>query len=268
MGLSLDGVADALYAGDPADFVVTRDAAAKAARAAGDKALAAAIGKLRRPSLAAWYVNVAARASLVSLVEWLALGEDLRAAQQALDAARVRALSARRTQLEARVVGDLVAHLGALGFTASAPALDEVRATLRAALADPEASAAVASGRLTRALSYAGFGEVDLSEALAAIGAEPAASAEPPAAAAPVEPDPARVAARERALAAVAAAEEAASAAAERLGAAEAEVTEAERHLRLATTRRDKAGKASGKAAAALEAAREELERADAALHG
>ena len=44
LGLTgLDAVAGALYAGDPAAFVAARDAAAKQARAAGDRELAASI---------------------------------------------------------------------------------------------------------------------------------------------------------------------------------------------------------------------------------
>ena len=43
----------------------------------------------------------------------------------------------------------------------------DVATTLVAALASPEATAAVTSGRLTRALEYAGFGEIDLTEATA-----------------------------------------------------------------------------------------------------
>ena len=42
-----------------------------------------------------------------------------------------------------------------------------MRATAVAALADEGAGTAVSSGQLTRALSYSGFGEVDLSEAVA-----------------------------------------------------------------------------------------------------
>ena len=49
----------------------------------------------------------------------------------------------------------------------SAAAQQDVRATAIAALADERASAAVTSGQLTRALSYSGFGEVDLAEAVA-----------------------------------------------------------------------------------------------------
>ena len=38
---------------------------------------------------------------------------------------------------------------------------------MRAAVADPAAAQAVASGRLTKTLAYAGFGEVDLTAATA-----------------------------------------------------------------------------------------------------
>lgn len=159
---------DDLFAGDPSGFVAARDALAKSLRAAGDREGAAAVKALRRPSVAAWYVNIAARASLVSLREWLALGASLRAAQADPDMDRVRSLASGRAALENRVVRDLTAHLGALGVAVSAPAIDEVRATLRAALADESAADLVSSGRLERALSYGGFGEVDLSAALAA----------------------------------------------------------------------------------------------------
>ena len=49
-----------------------------------------------------------------------------------------------------------------------APVAGQVRETFVAALASTPAAEAVGSGQLTRALSYAGFGDVDLSEATAA----------------------------------------------------------------------------------------------------
>ena len=88
MGVGLTGWAaeiDALYAGDPAAFVAGRDALAKRVRGAGEREAATAIKGLRRPSLGAWYANVAARASLMSLREWLALGAEIRDAQARLD---------------------------------------------------------------------------------------------------------------------------------------------------------------------------------------
>lgn len=167
--MTLDAVIDELYAGDPAQFVARRDEAAKAARSAGDRGSAAAIKALRRPSVGAWYVNVAVRAGLISLHEWLKLGERLRAAQAAGDFAAVRAASGERAPLEQRVVSDLTAHLAAAGVAATASGVEEVRTTLRAALADESAADAVRAARLSRPLEYAGFGEVDMSAALAAM---------------------------------------------------------------------------------------------------
>ena len=245
LGLGLTGPdarVDALYAGDPAAFVAARDALAKELRAGGDREAAARVKALRRPSVAAWYVNIAARASLVSLREWLALGASMREAQAGLDMAAVRSLSAGRAALENRVIRDLTAHLRTLGASVSAPALDEVRGTLRAALADAAAAELVASGRLERALSYGGFGEVDLSAALAAMAqaraaageddAEPEREPDHPEPEPEQEPDPALVAAvdearerRDRADDAVARAEAA-------LAVAQRELREAKQELR------------------------------------
>lgn len=169
LGLStLEAVADALYAGSPQGFVAGRAEAATAARRAGDRTLAQAISKLRRPTLGAWYVNVAIRASLVSVREWLTLGEDLRAATSDGNGTAIRSLSGRRTALENRVIADLSSHLAALGVSRSPAALAEVRTTLHAVLADADAADLVCTGRLAQALDYAGFGEVVLPPATVA----------------------------------------------------------------------------------------------------
>lgn len=173
---------DALYGLDPAQFVARRDALAKQVRVDGDRAGAAAIKALRRPTVGAWYANVAARAGLVSLREWLRLGERLRAAQASGDFGALRAGGAERAGLEARVLADLTAHLADLGVVATAAGLEEVRSTLRAALADEAAAEAVRAARLARPLSYAGFGEVDMTAALAALGTSASGVVEPEAA--------------------------------------------------------------------------------------
>ena len=54
------------------------------------------------------------------------------------------------------------------GGSLSMPVANQVRETFVAALATTAAAETVGSGQLTRALSYAGFGDVDLSEATAA----------------------------------------------------------------------------------------------------
>ncbi len=70
----LDAVSAELYGGAPADFVARRDELAKQARADGDRELATAIKALRRPTVGAWYLNLAAAAGLTSLRELLDLG--------------------------------------------------------------------------------------------------------------------------------------------------------------------------------------------------
>lgn len=151
-----------LYVGPPVEFVARRDELARRARVSGDRALAAAIKALRRPTVGAWYVNVGSRAGLTSLREWLRLGRQLRQTQEAGDFAVLRELAVRRVPLEGRVLRDLAAHLAQLGVAATPAGLEEVRVTLGAALADPAAEALVAAGRVDRPLAYAGFGIVDV----------------------------------------------------------------------------------------------------------
>jgi hypothetical protein len=54
-----------------------------------------------------------------------------------------------------------------LGRPVSEQIAEEVEQTLRAGLADPAAANAVLSGRLTSALTYAGFGEAEIADAVA-----------------------------------------------------------------------------------------------------
>jgi hypothetical protein len=163
-----DGVADIpdevirdLYAGTPEQFVATRDAAVAAARAAGDKALAAAIGALRKPTLGAWLVNVLALRRPDDLAGLFALGDELRAAQRDLRGADLRQLSARRHAVVAGLV-ERARQLAAgarPGASDAALPWDEVTATLNAALSDAETAVLVRAGRLLRTTAYAGFGE-------------------------------------------------------------------------------------------------------------
>lgn len=150
-----------LYATPPDRFVAARDEAVAAARAAGDPTGARSIARLRKPTVAAWLVNLLAiqRPDLITgLVE---LSAALRTAQRDLRGAQLRELSGQRRSL----VGALVAEARALAArTPGAPSgklpLAEVEATLQAALADLEVAEQVRSGRLVRPVTYAGFGEV------------------------------------------------------------------------------------------------------------
>ena len=182
---ALAGAIAELYALDRDQFVAARDAAAAALRKAGDKTAAAAVKKLGRPTVAAWAINQLVRANPDLTQDLAALGVRLRDAQATLDAAELKGLRPDRDDLLERAVhaaGTVAAARGqALGAAA-----DEVRGTFVAALADPAAADAVTSGRLVRALSYAGFGEVELDDAVAALPA-----AQPPTRRAPTaDPTP------------------------------------------------------------------------------
>lgn len=175
---NLAAAADELYALPPGEFRAARDERAAQARAAGDRELAAAIRKLRRPTVSAWLANQLARAAGDQVAELLHLGAALREAQSALAGDRLRELSERRRQLVpalTRTAAELAAH-------ARQPVSDqaerELTGTLEAALADPAAGDAVRSGRLATALSYAGLGGPD-----AAAAVDIPDTGEPPAAA-------------------------------------------------------------------------------------
>ncbi|GMA96372.1 hypothetical protein GCM10025881_31960 [Pseudolysinimonas kribbensis] len=120
---------------------------------------------LRRPAPVAWAVNLLARDD--DLDELEALGEKLRAAQQSADRQAITTLGRQRREL----VRTLAARAGELadaaGHAVSQTVLDEVAETLQAAMADPDAAAAVRSGRLLRALESVGFEPVELEGALA-----------------------------------------------------------------------------------------------------
>jgi hypothetical protein len=166
--LNLAQVADELYGLPPSAFREARDERAGQARAAGDKDLADAISKLRRPTVSAWLVNRLAREAPGQVDELLELGESLREAQQALAGDRLRELSTRRRRLVTGLVQETRRLAEQAGQTFGASAEREVQETLEAALADPAVAEAVRSGRLTTALSYAGLGaSVDVDGAVA-----------------------------------------------------------------------------------------------------
>jgi hypothetical protein len=170
--------AEDLYHLAPEDFTAARDAAAKQARADGDREAATALKALRRPTVSAWLLNTLVHAQRELVEQLLQLGPGLAQAQAGRDAGALRALGEQRRQLVSAVVASAV---DAAGRPVAAAVRDEVAATLEAALADPASADAVRSGRLVRPLSYAGFGEVDLADAVAPPTRVPAAgSAAPP----------------------------------------------------------------------------------------
>jgi hypothetical protein len=164
----IQAAADELYAVLPAEFIAARDARAKAARSEDDEALYMQIKALRRPSTAAWLVNLLAR-SEEGFEQFSDLSQRMRDAQTNLDAPTMKELGQERTRVVAELVERAVARAKEADpqFRDTATVRDQVTSTLTAAVADPTAEAAVTSGRLVSPLSYAGFGEVDISDAVA-----------------------------------------------------------------------------------------------------
>jgi hypothetical protein len=154
----LASAAEELYALPPGDFTAARDARVAAARAAGDRDLARAIGALRRPVVSAWLVNQLAREARDQVAGLVALGESLRLAQQDLSGDRLRELSVQRRQLVAGLMAEARRLAERDGRPAGLQVEREVEATLQAALADADAAAAVRAGCLASPLSYAGLG--------------------------------------------------------------------------------------------------------------
>ncbi|RAO17616.1 hypothetical protein MED15_02957 [Micromonospora noduli] len=160
-GLSAELVQQ-LYRTPPDRFVAARDAAVAEARRAGDPTTARQLARLRRPTVAAWLVNLLAIRRPELVADLVQLADALRVAQRELRGPRLRELSAQRRA----VVGALVSEVRKLAAAepdappASRLPLAEVEATLNAAFSDAEVAEQVRAGRLLRAASYAGFGEV------------------------------------------------------------------------------------------------------------
>ncbi len=155
---ALDEVADELYELPPEDFVGARDDHVAQARERGDRELARAIGRLRRPTRPAWLANLLARHRAEQLDGLISLAAGLAEAQKTLDGASLRQLSAQRN----RAVSAMAREAGRLAQEAGSPATDaqlrELQGILEAALARPEVADEVRAGRLTRTLTYTGFG--------------------------------------------------------------------------------------------------------------
>jgi hypothetical protein len=150
------------------------------------------VAKLRRPTVVAWALNVAARAHPSAVADLLAAGERLRAAQE--QALRGDASGLRTATEERRAaVAALAAHAAAvLGDRAPAQA-GAVSATLEAATVDEEVAGLLRAGRLDKERSAAsagfGFGDVgDWTPPPPAKPAKPATAAKPAKPATPAKP--------------------------------------------------------------------------------
>lgn len=199
----LEEIATDLYALTPGDFTAERNRCAKDVRAAGDSALADRIQKLRKPTTAAWLLNALVRQHRDEVDRVLSLGAELRAAQGVLSGDELRALDRTRRQLTHAVTEQARALAREAGHPVSQQVATLVEESLRAAMTDAGAAAALSTGLLTDSFSSTGLdpvavdGLVAVPDAVSAADAGPAAPPPKRRRASPPEsgPDPAEVAA-------------------------------------------------------------------------
>ncbi|WP_166904799.1 hypothetical protein [Mycobacterium sp. DL440] len=160
--MTVDDELNSLYGLRPEEFTARRNELAAAAKKRGDVLAAKAIAAARRPTTAAWVVNLLVLTDATARPKLTDLRESLRAAHAAMDGQRIRELSTSQRLL--------VQDLARAGFAAAelpdptAALRDDVTATLQAAIADPEVTARL--GRLSRAEEWSGFGDFGASSAV------------------------------------------------------------------------------------------------------
>lgn len=223
----LSAVAHELYGLTPAEFTPARNARAKELRAAGEKELADAVRAMPRPSAAAWLANAMVRHLGEEVTGLLELGEELRRAQADLDAAQLRELTAQRRRLVSALARRGRDLAGELGHKVGPGVVEQLAATLNAAMTDKEAAEALRTGLLVAPMESSGLGGVDLDAVLAVPGA---AGGRAPEGVAPLAPkraarDAERARAREAAARRLTEAQD-------QLAAAEAEAATADRRRR------------------------------------
>jgi hypothetical protein len=166
--VDLDEAVGELYGLSPDDFLSARRGLAARAKADKETGLAKAIESIRKPTAAAWAINQLVRSRPDDVERLVELAAGLHEAQEKMDGAAMKTLGRERTKLIDELVRSTAEVAKESGGALSMPVANQVRETFVAALATTAAAEAVGSGQLTRALSYAGFGDVDLSEATAA----------------------------------------------------------------------------------------------------
>jgi len=149
--VSLEDEIGRLYGLPAGEFVPARNALAKELRGAGEREQAETVAKLEKPTAVAWAVNQLRRAARKDVDRLLAVADDLREAQAASRADRVRELAEEQHDL----VRGLVRAAGELDV--SAATLDKVGAALLNGASDPNARPALEAGRLVREPEPVGF---------------------------------------------------------------------------------------------------------------
>ncbi|WP_194409504.1 transposase [Microbacterium cremeum] len=168
----LDVIAAELYALPPGEFTAARNARAGLA----PPAVGTRVKALRKPTVAAWAVNLLAREG--QLGDALELSAALREAQDDLDAAEMSRLGRQRRQLVAALAKQAVDLAKDAGVAVGATAREDVEKTINAAVMDAAAAAAVMTGRLVKPLEAGAIEPEALADAVG--GSVPGVVAPPP----------------------------------------------------------------------------------------
>jgi hypothetical protein len=174
-------IADQLYGLSLPEFTPARDARAKELKGTD---LGKQVKALRKPSTAAWVVNLLVRRETEQVEQMLSVGEALREAQASMSGEELRALTRQRRQLTAAVTTRARRTAREEGTRITDAVADQVEATLTAAMVDEQCALAVRSGLLVAALATTGLDPADVADAVAvaeALGfSATARDAEPP----------------------------------------------------------------------------------------
>lgn len=136
---------DQLYSAPRESFVAARNALAKQLKESGETETAAAVARLRKPTLAAWALNQVARTEGDQVRKLLAAQQEM---QEASSADALRKAGERRQELIARLTQQAADLLDEGGHGGQA-GRDKIQLTLLALGTNPQAAEAFRLGHLT-----------------------------------------------------------------------------------------------------------------------
>ena len=146
---------DDLFAAELTQFIASRDALVKQLKSDGDKAAAAAVKALRKPSAVAWAVNQVVRREPDDIAALIAAGQAVRDAQaKAVQGKDDGGLRTAARDWRARIHGMATAAARIAGDQYR----DDAAATFEAASADGALAEVLKAGRLVAAIEPTGFG--------------------------------------------------------------------------------------------------------------
>lgn len=152
-GTAADQALDALYTTAPDDFVTRREELANDAKAAGRTDDSRRIRTSRKPTLAAWAVNLLLHTRPEESRQLLELGEVLREAHRTLDRDELKALSGQQWRVIAALARETAELAATAGHRLTGGVQHDVESTLRAVLADQDAADQWPSGHLASTLA-------------------------------------------------------------------------------------------------------------------